>query len=126
VPERPTLRGGFTTGSAASASAKAAALALLGLLPAQRPCPVDIPLPDGSRLTVPVAEVADLPPTPGTQDMPGTPGTGTVPAAGRLVRAVTVKDAGDAPDVTQQARIARTGGYHAARTPREGRTAGGA
>ena len=125
MPERPPLRSGFTTGSAASASAKAAALALLGLLPAQRPCPVDIPLPDGSRLTVPVAEVADLPPTPGTQDMPGTPGTGTVPAAGRLVRAVTMKDAGDDPDVTHQARIGCTVGFDAALPPGEVRIEGG-
>ncbi|MEF3698824.1 cobalt-precorrin-5B (C(1))-methyltransferase CbiD [Desulfolutivibrio sp.] len=123
MPDRPPLRSGFTTGSAASASAKAAALALLGLLPDTRLCPMDIPLPDGARLTVPVGEVADTPDTP---DMGvAAPGTGTPPAAGRRVRAVTVKDGGDDPDVTHKARIGCTVGFDASLPPGDIRIAGG-
>ncbi|MDQ7830165.1 MAG: cobalt-precorrin-5B (C(1))-methyltransferase CbiD [Desulfovibrionaceae bacterium] len=180
MPERPTLRSGFTTGSAASASAKAAALELLGLLPDARPCPVDIPLPDGARLTVPVDEVADAPdlpdptdatttpdtpdaantpdtpktpdaptpetPTPDVPDTPDapdttdattTPGaptpdaavappvTGSPPAAARRVRAVTVKDGGDDPDVTHQARIGCTVWFDASLPPGDIRITGG-
>ena len=75
------LREGFTTGTAAAAAAKAAALFL-----ALRVCPaeVDTPLPDGGRLLVPVARCQ---------------------AEGLGARAVVVKDAGDDPDVTDRAEI---------------------
>ncbi len=160
MPDRPPLRSGFTTGSAASASAKAAALELLGLVPDAPPCPVDIPLPDGARLTVLVDEVADAPDattTPGTPDAANTPDTPktpdaptpetptpdtpktpdapdaavappvtvTPPAAARRVRAVTVKDGGDDPDVTHQARIGCTVWFDASLPPGEVRIAGG-
>ena len=75
------LREGFTTGTAAAAAAKAAALFLaLRLCPAE----VDTPLPGGGRLMVPVARCA---------------------AEGLGARAVVVKDAGDDPDVTDEAEI---------------------
>jgi cobalt-precorrin-5B (C1)-methyltransferase len=75
------LREGFTTGTAAAAAAKAAALFLaLRLCPAR----VDTPLPGGGRLLVPVARCQ---------------------AEGLGARAVVVKDAGDDPDVTHRAEI---------------------
>ncbi|QLA14532.1 cobalamin biosynthesis protein CbiD [Desulfolutivibrio sulfodismutans DSM 3696] len=112
---------------------------------------MDIPLPDGARLTVPVYEVADAPDattTPGTPDATNTPdtpktpdaptletptpdaevatpGTGTPPAAARRVRAVTVKDGGDDPDVTHQARIGCTVAFDASLPPGDIRITGG-
>ena len=77
-PSRP-LRQGFTTGSAAAAAAKAAAMALLGA--GGHPQRVDIPLPGGGRLEVPLADVR---------------------ADGW---AWVVKDGGDDPDATHGARI---------------------
>lgn len=78
-----TPRTGFTTGSAATAAAKAA---LCFLLTGERMTLCDIPLPAGGRLGVPVSEI------------------GTPDDLGR-VRAVVVKDGGDDPDVTHGARI---------------------
>lgn len=75
------LRTGFTTGTAAAAAAKAAALLLVGQVPARE---VEVPLPAGGRLLVPVAHCQH------TED-------------GAF--AVVVKDAGDDPDVTHGARI---------------------
>jgi cobalt-precorrin-5B (C1)-methyltransferase len=80
------LRTGFTTGSAATAAAKAA---LRFLLKGERLSRCDIPLPAGGRLDVPVA---------------GIDATGESGALGQ-VRAVVVKDGGDDPDVTHEARI---------------------
>lgn len=79
-PKAP-LREGFTTGTAAAAAAKAAALFL-----ATWTCPasVDVPLPGGGRLGVPVARC--------TPEGPG-------------ARGVVVKDAGDDPDVTNRSEI---------------------
>lgn len=77
-----TLRDGFTTGTAAAAAAKAAVLLLAG---GDAPAAIDVPLPAGGRLTVPLAEVSLLP-------------------DGRALAAV-VKDGGDDPDVTDGARI---------------------
>lgn len=77
------LREGFTTGSAAAAAARAAALfALTG----ERPATVDIPLPPPhqGRLSIPIAHVAE--------DALG-------------VRAAVIKDGGDDPDATHGARI---------------------
>lgn len=93
-----SLRGGFTTGSCATAAAKAAALLLGGSVPAE----VEIPLPDGSRVVFVVegcSRTAD-----GTQ-------------------ASVRKDAGDDPDVTHRALIsvdlrpAETGGIRFAAGP---------
>lgn len=70
------MRTGFTTGTCAAAAAKAAALALCeGAQPKQ----VDVPLPNGDRVTLSIAEV--------------------VHEATRAEAAVR-KDAGDDPDVT--------------------------
>jgi cobalt-precorrin-5B (C1)-methyltransferase len=78
------LRTGFTTGTCAAAAAKAAAL----LLDRGRPAAdVEIPLPDGSRATLPLAELRRE-------------GDGAVAA----VR----KDAGDDPDVTHGALVTAT------------------
>lgn len=75
-------RPGFTTGSAAAAAAKAALLRLFDLAVPER---VDIPLPDGGRLPVPVASCVE---------------------DGGGARAVVIKDGGDDPDATHGARIA--------------------
>lgn len=74
------MRTGFTTGSCATAAAKAAALRLRGAAPSM----VEIPLPDGTRATLPVESTQLV-------------GIGACAA----VR----KEAGDDPDVTDQALI---------------------
>lgn len=76
-----TLRTGWTTGTTAAAAAKAAALLLAG---EAAPPWVEVPLPGGGRLSVPVA------------------GAWFVPGG---AEAVAVKDAGDDPDATHGARI---------------------
>lgn len=78
------LRTGFTTGSAAAAAAKVSTLVLAGHPPVTE---VDIPLPVGGRLTIPVESVD------------------TTPLG---VKATVIKDAGDDPDVTHRARISVT------------------
>ncbi len=78
------LREGFTTGSAAAAAAKAAILYLGGKNNMDR---VDIPLPPGGRLTIPVKSVEPH---------------------GEGARATVIKDAGDDPDVTNRAKIRST------------------
>ena len=55
------LRTGWTTGTCASAAAKAA---LIGLVTGTAPDEVDVPLPDGRRVTFPVE--APIEPTPPT------------------------------------------------------------
>jgi cobalt-precorrin-5B (C1)-methyltransferase len=77
----PSLRQGFTTGSAAAAAAKAA---LVFLLTGKSYLSVEIPLPTGGRLQVTVESVRP---------------------EGKGARAVVVKDAGDDPDATNRARI---------------------
>jgi len=69
-------RTGFTTGTCAAAAAKAAAMTLCGMTPPQQ---VEIGLPDGARVALPVEQVE-----------------GNTNAASAAVR----KDAGDDPDVT--------------------------
>ncbi|HHL40561.1 MAG TPA: cobalt-precorrin-5B (C(1))-methyltransferase [Deltaproteobacteria bacterium] len=83
VPGAPkkALRRGFTTGTAAAAGAKAAALALLR---GERVRSVDVTLPRGGVLAVAVREVA---------------------ASGGRAEATVVKDGGDDPDVTDKAEI---------------------
>jgi cobalt-precorrin-5B (C1)-methyltransferase len=74
---KPGLRTGWTTGTCASAAAKAAAVSLLrGTAPSQ----VEVALPGGQRVTFPVEPAG--------------------PA-----RCVVVKDAGDDPDCTNGARL---------------------
>ena len=76
-----TLRHGFTTGTAAAAAAKAAAL---HLLEGRAPDSVDVPLPMGGRLSVAVLESR---------------------GEGDGVLAAVVKDGGDDPDATHRAVI---------------------
>jgi cobalt-precorrin-5B (C1)-methyltransferase len=84
VAERTSgLRTGWTTGTCASAAAKAAAI---GLCTGQRPETVEVGLPDGQRVTFPV------------EDGP----------SGEPWEAVVVKDAGDDPDCTDGARMTAT------------------
>ncbi len=78
---RNRLREGFTTGTAATAAAKAA---LTLLLKGKRTRRVDVPLPREGRLTIPITHVAI--------------GDGKADA-------VVIKDGGDDPDVTHKARI---------------------
>ena len=75
------LRYGFTTGSAAAAGAKAGILCLAGY---GRIKEVEIPLPVGERLSIPIHEAAD---------------------SGNGCSVTIIKDAGDDPDVTHRARI---------------------
>jgi cobalt-precorrin-5B (C1)-methyltransferase len=83
---RGRLRTGFTTGTVASAAAKAAATGLVeGMVPAR----VEVALPSGTRVAFSVEE-------------------GRVSHAGRVARAVVVKDAGDDPDCTHGARMTAT------------------
>lgn len=79
------LRHGFTTGSAATAAAKAALLSLLDKKAHKGK--VDIPLPEEGRLLIPV-EWVDL--------------------SGGYARATVIKDGGDDPDATHRARITST------------------
>lgn len=79
------LRGGFSTGACAAAAAKAAALLLRG---AARAAAVEIPFPDGTRVSFAV-EAAE-------------------PLGGLQARAAVRKSAGDDPDVTDKALIVAT------------------
>jgi cobalt-precorrin-5B (C1)-methyltransferase len=77
------LRTGWTTGTCASAAAKAA---VLGLIYGSVPSEVDVALPSGARVRFPVL-------------------TGKPPTA---CTATVVKDAGDDPDVTNGAHVTAT------------------
>ncbi len=83
---RKTLRTGFTTGTCASAAAKAAAI---GLVSGVVPETVEVGLPRGERVRFHVE------------------GAG-VTATRELASAVVVKDAGDDPDCTDGARMTAT------------------
>lgn len=76
-----TLRTGYTTGTCAAAAAKAAAHVLVTQ---KRVIRIDIPLPSGERVTLPVGR-ADI--------------------KADCVRCSVIKDAGDDPDVTNGAEI---------------------
>jgi cobalt-precorrin-5B (C1)-methyltransferase len=81
VAERTSgLRRGWTTGTCASAAAKAAAI---GLCTGTRPETVEVGLPDGQRVSFPVE----------------------AGPSGEPSEAVVVKDAGDDPDCTDGARM---------------------
>lgn len=75
------LRGGLSTGTCAAAAAKAATLLLAGGTPCNV---VDLALPDGTRVNVPIAWTRRLPP---------------------CAEAAVRKDAGDDPDVTHGAEV---------------------
>jgi cobalt-precorrin-5B (C1)-methyltransferase len=79
------LRTGWTTGTCASAAAKAAATALRTGAPQET---VDVALPDGRRVSFPVDEC--------------------ILTGDQRAEAVVVKDAGDDPDVTHGARLTAT------------------
>jgi cobalt-precorrin-5B (C1)-methyltransferase len=84
VAERTSgLRTGWTTGTCASAAAKAAAI---GLCTGARPETVEVGLPAGQRVTFPVE----------------------AGPSGEPFEAVVVKDAGDDPDCTDGARMTAT------------------
>ncbi len=83
--ERP-LRRGWTTGTCATAAAKAAYAALLG---GEFPDPVEITLPRGERIAFALAETS---------------------RSGDTASAGVVKDAGDDPDVTHGALVRATVG----------------
>lgn len=85
-------RWGFSTGACAAAAAKAAALVASGMDPVDR---VELPFPDGSRATLPVAWAR---------------------ATAEGGEAAVVKDAGDDPDITNGAtvvvRVTPAEGWH--------------
>ena len=82
---KTALRTGWTTGTCASAAAKAAAATLDT---GQMQDTVEVGLPDGMRVRFPVDECTLIP--------------------GQEAEAVVVKDAGDDPDVTHGARLTAT------------------
>ncbi len=75
------LKEGFTTGTAAAAGAKAALLAIKGIAKSK----VDTPLPTGKRLEIPIHHVEII--------------------RQYYSKAVVIKDGGDDPDVTHNAKI---------------------
>lgn len=81
MPEAIVLRKGYTTGTCAAAGAKAAAHALLG---GKISSSVEVTLPSGAFITIPVKSVV---------------------VSGGSARAVIIKDAGDDPDVTNGAEF---------------------
>ncbi len=84
VQQKRPLRRGWTTGTCATAAAKAATAALLG---DAFPDPIELTLPNGQRVSFALAETAR--------------GAGTATAG-------VVKDAGDDPDVTHGALVRAT------------------
>lgn len=82
-----TLRGGYSTGACAAAAAKAAAMILCGN-PA--PTTVDIVIADGSHVTFPIVSWA---------------------ATNEGVQVTIRKDAGDDPDITNQAQVIASVSY---------------
>ncbi|HWW53116.1 MAG TPA: cobalt-precorrin-5B (C(1))-methyltransferase [Acidimicrobiales bacterium] len=83
---RKGLRTGWTTGTCASAAAKAA---VMGLLTGQPPSTISVALPDGTRVTFPVERDERHP-----------------------NRCAVVKDAGDDPDCTDGAHLTATAGWN--------------
>src|SRR4030067_1384305 len=81
MPEAKAVRKGFTAGTCAAAGAKAAAHALLG---GKIPSSVEVTLPSGAPITIPVKSVV---------------------VSNNCARAVIIKDAGDDPDVTNGAEF---------------------
>ena len=92
---KKALRTGWTTGTCASAAAKAAVLTLVDRRPVEV---VEVALPSGRRVTFATAESAVTTARDGSD----------------RGRAVVVKDAGDDPDVTHGAHITATADWRAA------------
>lgn len=92
---KKALRTGWTTGTCASAAAKAAVLTLVDRRPVEV---VEVALPSGRRVTFATRDCALTTARDGTE----------------RGRAVVVKDAGDDPDVTHGAHITATAGWRAA------------
>lgn len=82
------LKTGYTTGTCAAVAAKAAAMVLCGDRPDGM---VDIPMPDGGRLALPIANFS---------------------GEGKYAVASVVKDAGDDPDVTNGMTVVARAGWH--------------
>ena len=93
------LRTGWTTGTCAAATAKAAATALRT---GEVQHTVEIALPSGRRVGFPVESCALVPRPEGRPAPPGLPGSA------ERAEAVVVKDAGDDPDVTHGAHLTAT------------------
>jgi len=93
APAPTGLRTGWTTGTCASAAAKAAAIWLVDGAP---PAAVDVPLPGGRRVAFPVVDVD----------------------RGAPHRCSVVKDAGDDPDCTNGAHVTATASWAPAGTRR--------
>lgn len=89
--ERKELRSGYTTGACAAAAAKAAAMLLmsseLGVQSLERILSVEIPFPDGSRVSFKIHN------------------SKLITHNSKLATASVIKDAGDDPDVTNGAEI---------------------
>ncbi|MCL4434396.1 MAG: cobalt-precorrin-5B (C(1))-methyltransferase [Actinobacteria bacterium] len=97
--QRPrTLRKGYTTGTCAAAAAKAA---LTGLIAGKVPQQIDVMLPRGDRVVLPVDDAGPVDHA-GPMDH-ASPSQNPVQAT-----AVVVKDAGDDPDCTDGARMTAT------------------
>ncbi|MEM8922467.1 MAG: cobalt-precorrin-5B (C(1))-methyltransferase [Actinomycetota bacterium] len=92
------LRTGWTTGTCASAAAKAAALQLVI---GPRPNEIEVGLPDGRRVRFPVEEPD--PPVDAGLDTGET--TASSSSSGPVGSAAVIKDAGDDPDCTDGAWI---------------------
>jgi len=91
---KKALRTGWTTGTCASAAAKAAVMTLVDRRPVEV---VEVALPSGRRVTFATGECALT----------------TARDGAERGRAVVVKDAGDDPDVTHGAHITATAGWRA-------------
>ena len=115
---RKSLRTGWTTGTCASAAAKAAAL---GLLTGVVPPVVEVALPGGERVSFPVEVPRSETDVAGGGSGPddGIPG---VAGGGTTCTAIVVKDAGDDPDCTDGARMTATAGLAEADTEADAET----
>ncbi len=95
---RGSLRNGWTTGTCASAAAKAA---VIGLLKGVVPPEVEVVLPKGERMFFPVTHQLEA-----EANAVDDPGNSSVNCSNDMqVSAVVIKDAGDDPDCTDGARM---------------------
>jgi len=103
VLRRNRLRTGFSTGANAAAAATAATL---GLVTGQVPDWVEVTLPNGqrARFAIVAGRLMGTPPDP-VREPPQEPGR---ERNWQRARAVSVKDAGDDPDVTHGAHLTAT------------------
>lgn len=91
------LREGFTTGTAAAAAAKAAAVYMLT---GERPKAMDTPLPPGGRLEVPIDAIMREPFKKGQASTSHDRPADVANSRPATVRARVIKDGGDDPDAT--------------------------